>query len=103
MKVMNNKILFLIISSLLSLLYTSCTNQSPNSMIDSFRDKVEYAEEKSSINTDEIRKPYLMHSYKDILIFGNIHYENFISFINYRKTISFSDILAKVTKNRCLT
>lgn len=82
MKVMNNKILFLIISSLLSLLYTSCTNQSPNSMIDSFRDKVEYAEEKSSINTDEIRKPYLMHSYKDILIFGNIHYDNFISFID---------------------
>ena len=26
-----------------------------------------------------------MHSYKDILIFGNIHYENFISFINNEK------------------
>lgn len=70
---------------LLSLLYTSCTNQSPNSMTESFKDKVEYVEEKSSINTDEIRKPYLMHSYKDILILGNIHYDKFISFIDNKR------------------
>ena len=54
-------------------------------MIDSFKDKEEYIEEQSSINTDEIRKPYLMHSYKDILILSNIHYDNFISFIDNQK------------------
>lgn len=70
---------------LLSILYTSCINQSPNSIIGSFKHKIEYDEKKSSINTDEIRKPYLMHSYKDILILGNIHYDNFISFINIEK------------------
>lgn len=70
---------------LLFLLCTSCINQSPNSIIDLFKDKVEYVEEESSINTDEIRKPYLMHSYKDILILGNIHYDNFISFIDNKR------------------
>lgn len=70
---------------LISILCTSCINQSPNSIIDSFKNKIEYNEIKSSINTDEIRKPYLMHCYKDILILGNIHYDNFISFIDNKK------------------
>ncbi|MBE6286803.1 MAG: hypothetical protein E7099_01235 [Mediterranea massiliensis] len=70
---------------LLSFLYTSCINHSPNSIIESFKDRVEYVEEESSISTDEMRKVYLMHSYDDILIMGNIHYDNFISFIDNEK------------------